>query len=121
MTRAFSEVPVTEFPLNTPVLLCYRDGSASGLAAEAFPVPAGPPRFATRDEEGHTVGFMLREEASGLEHSPERAIVTRTGVIVGFDGLHLTLSRSVSEKEERAPRLGARSALVGRAPSEPDL
>ncbi len=28
-----------------------------------------------------------------LEHSPEREIVTRTGVIVGFDGLHLTLSR----------------------------
>jgi pyrroloquinoline quinone biosynthesis protein B len=26
-----------------------------------------------------------------LEHSPERAIVTRTGVVVGFDGLHLTL------------------------------
>ena len=103
MTRAFGEVPVTELPLNTPVHLCYRDGSASGLAVEAFPVPAGPLRFATREEEGHTVGFMLREEASGLEHSPERAIVTRTGVIVGFDGLHLTLSRSVSEKEEHAP------------------
>jgi pyrroloquinoline quinone biosynthesis protein B len=28
-----------------------------------------------------------------LEHSPERAIVTRTGVIVGFDGLHLALQR----------------------------
>jgi pyrroloquinoline quinone biosynthesis protein B len=26
-----------------------------------------------------------------LEHSPERAKVDRTGVIVGFDGLHLTL------------------------------
>ena len=179
MTRAFSEVPVTGLPLNRPVLLCYRDGSESGLAVEAFPVPAGPPRFATCEEEGHTVGFMLREEASGkvyafvpgcgdldstllgrlaeadallfdgtfwaddelialgigdrtaremdhlpiggrggslerlaalqcqyrvythinntnpilLEHSPERAIVTRTGVIVGFDGLRLTLSR----------------------------
>jgi pyrroloquinoline quinone biosynthesis protein B len=28
-----------------------------------------------------------------LEHSPERALVTRTGVMVGFDGLHLTLER----------------------------
>ena len=177
-TRAFGEVPVTELPLNTPVHLCYRDGSASGLAVEAFPVPAGPPRFATCEEEGHTVGFMIREEATGkvcafvpgcgdldamlverladanallfdgtfwaddelialgigdrtareldhlpiagrggsleqlaalpcqyrvythinntnpilLEHSLERAIVTRTGVIVGVDGLHLTLS-----------------------------
>ncbi len=179
MTRAFSDVPVTELSLNTPVPLRHRDGSSSGLVVEAFPVPAGPPRFATRAEEGHTVGLMLREEATGkvcafvpgcgdldaallgrlaeadallfdgtfwaddelialgigdrtaremdhlpiagrggslerlaalrcqyrvythinntnpilLEHSPERAIVTRTGVIVGFDGLHLTLSR----------------------------
>jgi pyrroloquinoline quinone biosynthesis protein B len=28
-----------------------------------------------------------------LEHSPERALVTRTGVIVGFDGLYLALLR----------------------------
>jgi pyrroloquinoline quinone biosynthesis protein B len=179
VTRAFSTVPVTALVLNTPVPLCYRDGSESGLAVEAFPVPAGPPRFATCEEEGHTVGFMLREEATGkvcafvpgcgdldaallerlaeadallfdgtfwsddelialgigdrmaraldhlpisgrggsleqlaalpcehrvythinntnpilLEDSPERAIVARTGMIVGFDGLHLTLSR----------------------------
>lgn len=179
IVRAFSEVPVVELRLNTPVPLCHRDGSASGLAVEAFPVPAGPPRFATGEEKGHTVGFMLREESTGrvcafvpgcgdldaalvarlaeadallfdgtfwaddelialgigdrtaremdhlpiagrggsleqlavlpcqyrvythinntnpilLEHSPEHEIVTRTGVIVGFDGLHLTLSR----------------------------
>jgi pyrroloquinoline quinone biosynthesis protein B len=179
MTRAFSDVPVTELPLNARVPLCYRDGSASGLTVEAFPVPATPPRFATREDDGHTVGFMLREEASGracayvpgcggldaallarlaeadallfdgtfwsddeligldigdrtaremdhlpiagrggslehlaalpcqyrvythinntnpilLERSPEREIVTRTGVIVGFDGLTLNLSR----------------------------
>jgi pyrroloquinoline quinone biosynthesis protein B len=177
MTRAFSEVPVIALSLNTPVRICRRDGSASGLAVEAFAVPAGPPRFATQDDDGHTVGFMLREEATGkvcafvpgcgdlngvllerlgeadallfdgtfwaddelialgigtrtaramdhlpiagrdgslerlvalrcqyrvythinntnpilLEHSPERAIVTRAGVTVGFDGLHLVL------------------------------
>ena len=179
VTRAFSEVAAAALFLNTPVPLCYRDGSASGLAVEAFPVPAGPPRFATREEDGHTVGFMLREKATGkacafvpgcgdldaallerlaeadallfdgtfwaddelislgignrtareldhlpiagpggslerlaalpsryrvythinntnpilLEHSPERAIVTRAGAIVGVDGLRLTLSR----------------------------
>jgi pyrroloquinoline quinone biosynthesis protein B len=179
ITRAFGEVPVTLLALDRPVALGYRDGSASGLTVEAFSVPAGPPRFASREETGHTVGFELRDEASGkvcafvpgcgeldaallerlagadvllfdgtfwaddeliamgigdrtaremdhlpisgpggslerlaalpcqyrvythinntnpilLEHSPERAIVTRTGVIVGFDGLHLTLSR----------------------------
>ncbi|MGQ0560847.1 MAG: pyrroloquinoline quinone biosynthesis protein PqqB, partial [Gemmatimonadota bacterium] len=64
-TRAFSEVPVTTLALNTWVPLLYRDGSTSGLVVEAFSVPAGPPRFAMREEEGHTVGFMLREEASG--------------------------------------------------------
>lgn len=179
VTRAFSEVPVTALALNTPVPLRYRDGSASGLTVEAFPVPAGPPRFATREEPGHTAGFMLREKATGkacafvpgcgdldaallerlaaadallfdgtfwtddelialgigertarsldhlpiagrggsleqlaplpcrhriythinntnpilLEHSPERAIVTQSGMIVGVDGLRFTLSR----------------------------
>ena len=179
ITQAFSDVPVTELSLNTPVPIRYRDGSACGLVVEAFPVPAGPPRFARREEVGHTVGLTVREEASGkictfvpgcggldaallerlaeadallfdgtfwaddelialgvgnrtareldhlpisgaggslerlaalpcpnrvythinntnpilLEHSPERATVARTGVTVGFDGLHLTLSR----------------------------
>ena len=45
--------------------LRYRDGSPSGLSVEAFAVPAGPPRFASRDETGHTVGLMIRDEASG--------------------------------------------------------
>jgi pyrroloquinoline quinone biosynthesis protein B len=178
-TRAFSQVPVTELVLNARVPLQYRDGSASGLSVEAFPVPAGPPRFARSEERGHTVGLILRDEATAticafvpgcgdldaallarlaeadallfdgtfwtddelivagigertarqmdhlpiagaggsleqlaalpcrhriythinntnpilLEHSPERASVTRTGAIVGIDGLHLTLSR----------------------------
>jgi len=177
VTRAFSDVSVSALALNTPVPLCYRDRSPSGLTVEAFAVPAGPPRFATGEEAGHTVGFMLREEASRtccafvpgcgalddalitrlggadallfdgtfwsddelialgigqrtaraldhlpisgeggsleqlaalpcrhrvythinntnpilLEHSPERAIVTRTGITIGVDGLHLTL------------------------------
>lgn len=65
MTRAFSEVPVTALPLCTPVPLRYRDGCASGIVAEAFPVPAGPPRFASCEDEGHTVGLMLHEEATG--------------------------------------------------------
>jgi pyrroloquinoline quinone biosynthesis protein B len=65
ITQAFSEIRVTELPLTTPVSLAYRDGSASGLVVEAFPVPAGPPRFARREEVGHTVGFMVREVASG--------------------------------------------------------
>jgi pyrroloquinoline quinone biosynthesis protein B len=179
MTRAFGDVPVTGLTLNMPTALLYRDGSTSGLTVEAFSVPAGPPRFATSEEDGHTVGFMVREAATGkvcafvpgcgdldaallerlaeadallfdgtfwadeelialgigertarqmdhlpisgrggslerlaalpcqyrvythinntnpilLEHSPERASVALAGVMVGYDGLHLTLSR----------------------------
>ena len=64
VTRAFADVPTTDLPLNEPVPLCNRDGSSSGLSVEAFPVPAGPPRFASDDGEGHTVGLTLREDAT---------------------------------------------------------
>jgi pyrroloquinoline quinone biosynthesis protein B len=64
-TRAFSEVPVTELVLNRAVPLSYRDGSAAGLTVDAFAVPAGPPRFASEDATGHTVGLMVREAATG--------------------------------------------------------
>jgi pyrroloquinoline quinone biosynthesis protein B len=65
MTRAFAEVPVTELPLETPQMLHYRDGSSSGLSAEAFVVPAGPPRFARSHDLGHTVGMLVRDEEGG--------------------------------------------------------
>jgi pyrroloquinoline quinone biosynthesis protein B len=65
VTRAFSDVPVTELSLETPAPLVYRDGSPSGLEVQAFVVPAGPPRFAAREETGHTVGFMIHEMATG--------------------------------------------------------
>lgn len=178
-TRAFSDVPLTDLALDARVPLRYPDGAASGLSVEAFRVPAGPPRFARRDEDGHTVGLMLRDGATDtacafvpgcgdldvsllarlaeadallfdgtfwaddelidagisdrtarqmghlpiagaggsleqiaalpcrhkiythinntnpilIESSPERARVTQAGAEVGFDGLHLTLSR----------------------------
>jgi pyrroloquinoline quinone biosynthesis protein B len=65
MTRAFAEVPVTELLLDTPHRLQYRDGSGSGLSAEAFAVPAGPPRFARSHDVGHTVGMIFRDEEGG--------------------------------------------------------
>jgi pyrroloquinoline quinone biosynthesis protein B len=58
-------VPVTPLPLDESVHLMYRDGSSSGLSVEAFAVPAGPPRFASRDEKGHTVGLLVRDDARG--------------------------------------------------------
>ncbi len=65
ITRAFSEVPVIELPLDTFAPLEYRDGSSSGLAVRAFPVPSAPPRFASREETGHTVGFMVHDTDGG--------------------------------------------------------
>lgn len=64
VTRAFSDVPVTELSLTTSVPLAYRDGSSSGLVVTAFSVPGGRPRFASRDETGHTVGLMVHETVS---------------------------------------------------------
>jgi pyrroloquinoline quinone biosynthesis protein B len=65
VTRAFAEVPVCELPLNRPVPLSYRDGSSSQLTVEACPVAGGAPRFASSEDEGHTVGLIVRDEDRG--------------------------------------------------------
>ena len=61
VTRAFGDVPLTELPLGAPIELRNRDGSQSGLTAEAFTVAAGPPLFAPGAAEGHTIGLLLRD------------------------------------------------------------
>jgi pyrroloquinoline quinone biosynthesis protein B len=65
VTRAFAEVRLEDLPLGAWRPLCYRDACPSGLAVSAFPVPAGPPRFASDDRPGHTVGLLVRDEATG--------------------------------------------------------
>lgn len=176
-TRAFSDVSLTRLALGGAVPLLRGDGTQSGLSLDAFTVPSGPPRFASSEGEGHTIGLRIRDDARGhvcafvpgcggldagllerlsdadallfdgtfwsddelialgvgtrtareidhlpiggpggsleqlsalvcrhrvythinntnpilIESSPERAEVTRAGMIVGFDGLHLTL------------------------------
>jgi pyrroloquinoline quinone biosynthesis protein B len=65
VTRAFAQVEVTEMPLGNAIPLRYRDGQASGISVEPFAVPAGPPRFAPTAAAGHTVGLILRDEATG--------------------------------------------------------
>lgn len=59
VTQAFSEVQVTELPLEQPVQLRYRDGSVAGLTVTAFPVQGDPPRFARQEVPGHTVGLLI--------------------------------------------------------------
>jgi pyrroloquinoline quinone biosynthesis protein B len=65
VTRAFAQVQLRELDLARPTPLVYRDGCPSGISVLGFPVPAGPPRFAGEEREGHTVGLLLRDEATG--------------------------------------------------------
>jgi pyrroloquinoline quinone biosynthesis protein B len=65
VTSAFAEVRVTELAAGRETALAYRDGCPSGLEVTPFAVPAGPPRFAGSDRPGHTVGLLLRDEATG--------------------------------------------------------
>jgi pyrroloquinoline quinone biosynthesis protein B len=65
VTRAFAEVEITELPLEQGVPLRYRNGEPTGIWVEPFPVPAGPPRFAPGAAAGHTVGLIIRDEATG--------------------------------------------------------
>ena len=65
VTEAFADVAITELPLETPVSLNYRDGSASGIMITAFAVRGDPPRFARRERAGHTVGLMIEHQGSG--------------------------------------------------------
>jgi pyrroloquinoline quinone biosynthesis protein B len=65
VTQAFAQVEVTEMVLEEPVPLRYRDGTVSGISIRPFEVAAGPPRFAGEHVAGHTVGLILRDEATG--------------------------------------------------------
>ncbi|HTC24446.1 MAG TPA: pyrroloquinoline quinone biosynthesis protein PqqB [Gemmatimonadales bacterium] len=66
VTQAFAEVDVVELPSQGgPVALTYAEGMPSGLSVETFTVPAGPPRFASEELPGHTVGLLLRDAATG--------------------------------------------------------
>jgi pyrroloquinoline quinone biosynthesis protein B len=65
VTRAFAQVEVRAIDLGQETPLLYRDGCPSGISVLGFPVPAGPPRFAEEEREGHTVGLLLRDEATG--------------------------------------------------------
>jgi pyrroloquinoline quinone biosynthesis protein B len=89
VTRAFSEVPVVDLLLDAAVPLPYRDGSASGLTVEAFAVPAGPPRFARSEAEGHTVGLLLRDAATG----------TVCAFVPGCGGLESSLLSRLAEAD----------------------
>jgi pyrroloquinoline quinone biosynthesis protein B len=70
VTQAFASVAVTELPLEQPLALRYRDGSAAGIQLTAFAVQGDPPRFARRDTPGHTVGLMLEGDRGTVAFVP---------------------------------------------------
>ncbi len=65
VTQAFAVVDRVEVALGEPTPLNYRDGTRSGLTVEMKAVRGDPPRFATKEEVGHTVAAFIREETTG--------------------------------------------------------
>jgi pyrroloquinoline quinone biosynthesis protein B len=65
VTQAFAEVILTELSIGRSTRLCYQDGEPSKLSVEPLVVPAGPPRFASHTEAGHTVGLWIRDDSTG--------------------------------------------------------
>lgn len=65
VTRAFATVQLSQLVLEQWLPLCHRDGGSSGILVRAFAVPGGPPRFASADLTGHTVGLELKNGGTG--------------------------------------------------------
>ena len=59
--EVFCRLLRAQWQRNQETALAYRDGCPAGLTVTAFTVPAGPPRFASRELPGHTVGLLVRE------------------------------------------------------------
>ncbi len=128
VTAAFAQVIVTELPLGVPTALHHSDGQPSGLTLTAFAVPGGPPRFARRDQPGHTIGVIVEDAATGgrlafvpgcgaLE--PELLALLATADLLLFDGtfwtddemLRLGLSERTARQMDHLPVSGSDGSL----------
>ena len=65
VTRAFADVRTAALSVGMPTELAHPGEGPSGITVEPFAVPAGPPRFASRDEPGHTVGLFVHDRRTG--------------------------------------------------------
>jgi pyrroloquinoline quinone biosynthesis protein B len=65
VTQAFAVVQTVEIALGEATPLSYRDGTPSGLTLEMKAVRGDPPRFARREEVGHTVAAFITDTSSG--------------------------------------------------------
>lgn len=65
VTQAFAEVHTVDITLGEATSLDYRDGTPSGLTIEMKAVRGDPPRFARKEDVGHTVAAFITDSASG--------------------------------------------------------
>jgi len=65
VTQAFATVQIAEVALGVTTPLAYRDGIPSGLTIEMRAVRGDAPRFARKEEVGHTVAAFITESATG--------------------------------------------------------
>jgi pyrroloquinoline quinone biosynthesis protein B len=65
VTQAFAVVQTVEIALGEATPLNYRDGTPSGLTIEMKAVRGDPPRFARREEVGHTVAAFVTDTRTG--------------------------------------------------------
>jgi pyrroloquinoline quinone biosynthesis protein B len=140
VTEAFATVTVTPLALDLPTALRHADGSSSGLTVTAFAVPGGPPRFARRDQTGHTVGLLVEDAATGgrLAFVPgcgalDAELLARlaTAELLLFDGtfwtddemLRLGLSERTARQMDHQPISGSNGslALLSRLPCRQKL
>ena len=129
VTRAFAQVAVTPMPLDRRTPLGYTDGKPSGISVTPFPVPAGPPRFASTAEPGHTIGLLIEDEATGgsCAYVPgcgelDASILERLGRVdlVLFDGtfwtddelIGLGISDRTAREMDHLPVSGAAGSLM---------
>ena len=93
----FCGVAWHEVPVNRWEALTLRDGSPSGLAYQAIPLPSPPPAFALveSDAGAPTVAFLIRDERTGgtllvapdvFEITPDLAKALPSADAVLFDG-----------------------------------
>jgi pyrroloquinoline quinone biosynthesis protein B len=89
VTQAFAVVETVEITLGEATPLDYRDGTPSGLTIEMKAVRGDPPRFARKEEVGHTVAAFITDSASGK----------RCAFVPGCGGLGPKLLARLNEAE----------------------
>jgi pyrroloquinoline quinone biosynthesis protein B len=105
VTRAFAEVEVTELLLDT-VLSLTAAGEPSGLTVEAFLVAGEPPRFASTDERGHTVGLLIRCDRGGAMAYLPGCAELDDGLLARLAGVPLVIVDGTFWRDDELVRLG---------------